>query len=129
MNSDLFFPCNYIIKLILVFFNLVAVSSSPQSLNYLLYHPGNLLRIPFVYENADLSTDLKRGCFIKKVHQFIECVCTGSVPTTITVNLANAKKGDVIRVDTIEFPPGVKPSKNVNKDFIVAVVQSAKNLK
>ena len=105
------------------------MSDSPQSLNFLLYHPGNLLRIPFVYEDADLSTDLKRGCFIKKVHQFIECVCTGSVPTSITVNLANAKKGDVIRVDTIEFPPGVKPSKNVKKDFIVAVVQSAKNLK
>ena len=105
------------------------MSSSPQSINFLLYHPGNLLRIPFVFENADLSTDLKRGCFIKKVSQFIECVCTGPVPATITVNLANAKKGDVIRLDAIEFPAGTKPSKSVSKDFIVAVVQSAKTLK
>ena len=82
-----------------------------------------------MFEDADLSNDLKRGCFVKRVSQFIECVCSGPVPATITINLANAKKGDVIRVDTVQFPPGVKPSKSVKKDFIVAVIQSAKTLK
>ena len=45
------------------------------------------------YINADLSVDLKRDCFVVSVNQFLECTCTGVVPSVIKVDLAEAKKG------------------------------------
>ena len=106
-----------------------AVSDAPQSVNFLLYHPGNLLRIPLAYENADLSIDLKRGCFVARINRYVECVCTGKVPSYIMVDLTGKAKNDVIRVTNLTFPEGVSPSKNVTKDYVIAVVQSAKTVK
>ena len=104
----------------------IAVSDSPLSVNFLLYRPGNLVRIPFIYENADASIDLKRGCFVTSVHRFIECTCTDAVPGFLTVDLTGKEKNDVIRVTNLVFPPGCRPSKNVPADYVIAVIQAAK---
>ena len=104
----------------------IAVSDSPLSVNFLLYRPGNLVRIPFIYENADASIDLKRGCFVTSVHRFIECTCTDAVPAYLTIDLTGKEKNDVIRVTHLVFPPGCRPSKNVPADYVIAVIQAAK---
>jgi hypothetical protein len=91
------------------------VSDSPQSVNFLLYQPGSVLRIPLTYENAELSVDMRRGCFVAKVNRYVECV-----------DLTGREKNDVIRIGSIVFPPGVRPHKTVTDDFVIAVIQSAK---
>jgi large subunit ribosomal protein L25 len=102
------------------------VSDSPQSVNFLLYQPGSVLRIPLTYENAELSVDLRRGCFVAKVNRYVECVCTGDVPNYLNVDLTGREKNDVIRIGSIVFPPGVRPHKTVTDDFVIAVIQSTK---
>lgn len=87
------------------------------------------MRIPFAYENADLSIDLKRGCFVAKINRFVQCVCTGKVPGYIMVDLTGKCKNDVIRINHLVFPEGVRPHKSVAADFVVAVVQSSKTVK
>ena len=105
------------------------VSDSPLSVNFLIYQPGSVMRIPFAYENADLSTDLRRGSFVARINRYIECTCTGKVPAYIMVDLTGKEKNDVIRVNHLVFPPGVRPSRTVKDDFVVAVIQSAKTTK
>lgn len=95
-------------------------------MNFLLYRPGNFVRIPFTFENADASIDLKRGCFVTSVNRFIECVCTDDVPAFLTIDLTGKEKNDVIRVANLVFPPGCRPSRNVPADFVIAVIQAAK---
>jgi hypothetical protein len=84
------------------------------------------MRIPITYVNEDLSTDLRRGCFVVMINRYVECVCQYEVPTTIVVDLTGVEKTDVIRLSNQVLPRGVRPSKKVPSDYILAVIQSAK---
>ena len=103
-----------------------AVTEFPISVNFLRYRPGNRVRIPVIYKNMDQSQDMKRGCFLVHVNQFIECVCDDVVPASIIVDLAEAKKGDVYRLTPTLLPPRVRPSKYVSADYVLGVVQSSR---
>lgn len=102
------------------------VTEFPISVNFLRYRPGNRVRIPVIYKNMDQSQDMKRGCFLVHVNQFIECVCDDVVPASIIVDLAEAKKGDVYRLTPTLLPPRVRPSKYVSADYVLGVVQSSR---
>ena len=99
----------------------------PVSVNFLRYTPGNRLRIPVEFINEDQSQDLRRGCFLVTVNQFVECVCDGEVPAKIVVDLSNVQKGEVIRLNDIVLPDKVRPAKTVGIDYVLGVVQSARS--
>jgi len=103
------------------------VSDLPVAVNFLRYWPGvTRLRIPVEFINEESSQDMKRGCFLVRVNEFVECVCDGDVPSKIVVDLSEAKKGDVIRLNSVKLPPQVRPAKKVAFDFVLGVVQSAR---
>lgn len=104
-----------------------AVTDLPVSVNFLNYGPGSRVRIPVEYINEDQSQDMRRGCFLVRVNNFVECVCDEAVPARITVDLANAKKGDVYRLNTVGLPPKVRPSRSVTLDYVLGVVQASKS--
>jgi hypothetical protein len=102
------------------------VTGNPLSVNFLRYVPGNRLRIPIDFANSDQSLDLRRGCFIVRVNKSIECICDDQVPSKITLDLSAAQKGDVFRINSLTFPPHVRPALTVAPDFVVCVVKSAR---
>lgn len=97
----------------------------PLSVNFLKYWPGNTMRIPFLFVNKDQSEDLKRGSFLVHVNSFVDCTCDGEVPAYIPVNAATLKNRDVVRLSSLELPPGVRPSRSVPSDYVIAVVKSS----
>lgn len=108
-------------------FETIIVSEQPVNVNFLRYWPGvTRLRIPVEFANQESSQDMRRGCFLVRVHQFVECICDGEVPSKIVADLSEAKKGDVIRLSNVKLPPQVRPAKKVPLDFVLGVVQSAR---
>jgi len=102
------------------------LTEKPMSLNFIKYWPGTRMRIPVEFINADQSVDLRRGSFLITVNKFIECICDMEIPKSLVVDLTGTVKGDVLKLNHIVFPPGVKPSKNVPTDFVVGVVRSSR---
>jgi hypothetical protein len=96
------------------------------SVNFLRYTAGTKVKIPIEYINTDLSNDLKKGCFIYRVNNYIECVCDEEVPKSIIVDAAEAMKGQVYRLNNLQFPPRVRPAKSVPPDFVACVVKTPK---
>lgn len=103
------------------------MSELPVSVNFIKHRPGNRLRIPVEYVNEDASQDLRRGSYLVRVNNFVEVVCDGDVPAKLTVDLSNAKKGDVFRLSTLKLPPKVRPSKRVPLDYVLGVIQSSRS--
>jgi len=101
------------------------VTDDLLSVNFLRYHPGNRLRIPVEFI-VDQSLITKRGCFIVRVNKFIECVCEDEVPATIKLDLGEAQKGDVFRVNALNLPEKVRPAKTVPPDYVLCVVKTVK---
>lgn len=93
--------------------------------NFLRYHPGRPLKLPIVYINQEESPALKRDGFIIPVNKYIECLIEDGapIPDALELECTGLKLKDVVRIDRINFPDGVRPSKRVNLDtFIVGPV-------
>lgn len=105
--------------------NHLAVNDLPLSVNFLKYWPGNTMRVPFKFVNKDLSEDLRRGCFLVHVNSFVDCTCDGDVPDFIQIDATTFKNRDVIRLSLVELPPGVRPTRSVPSDYVIAVVKSS----
>lgn len=101
------------------------MSERPLNINFLRQSSKTRYRIPIQYLNEDMCTDMKRGNFLIPVNKFIECVCDNDIiPRTLTIDVANAKLGDIFRTSAIMFPPGVRPSINVPADYVLSVLSS-----
>ena len=98
----------------------------PIAVNFLKYRPGNRMRIPVDFVNADMSVDLRRGCFLTRINRFVECICENDVPTKLVVDLSGVQKGDVVRLSALTLPAGVRPSPTVPSDYVIAVIKSFK---
>jgi large subunit ribosomal protein L25 len=105
-------------------YDLHTVTGAPLSVNFLRYKPGNRLRIPIEFVNAEQSQDIKRGSFVVSVQQYLDCVCDGEVPHSIALDLSGAQKGDIYRLSALGLPPQVRPAKNVAPDLVIAVVKT-----
>lgn len=93
--------------------------------NYLRYFPGRPIKIPIVYINEDESAAMKRGGFVVPVNRHVSCVIEEGVdiPEAIELDLAGATLKEVVRIDRLIFPDGVKPSKRVHKEkFLVGTI-------
>jgi hypothetical protein len=93
--------------------------------NYLRYFPGRPIKIPIIYVNEEESGALKRGGFVVPQNRHVSCLVEDGVPIpeAIEMDCTGLRLKDVIRVDRLMFPEGVKASKRVNKNrFLVGTV-------
>jgi hypothetical protein len=93
--------------------------------NFLRYHPGKPIKIPIVYVNEDESGAMKRGGFIVPQNRHVSCLVEDGVPIpeAIEMDCTGLKLKEVIRLDRMIFPPGVKASKKVDPEkFLVGTL-------
>lgn len=97
--------------------------------NFLRYHPGRPLKIPFNFINTEDSPALKRDGFVVPIQRKIECFIEdgADIPEAIDVECTGVKFREVIRPDRLILPDGVRFSDRVRKQtekrrFIVGVV-------
>jgi len=93
--------------------------------NYLRYHAGKPIEIPIVYANEDESGAMKRGGFVVPQNRHISCLVEDGVPIpeAVEMDCTGLKLNEVIRMDRIIFPPGVKASKRVKPErFLVGTL-------
>jgi large subunit ribosomal protein L25 len=89
--------------------------------NFLRYHAGRPIKIPIVYINQEESPALKRDGYIIPVNKYVECIIEDGVPIPKNLELecTGLQLKQVIKIDRLIFPDGVKPSKRVNPDTFV----------
>jgi large subunit ribosomal protein L25 len=101
------------------------VQSTVFCTNFLRYFPGRPIKIPIVNINEEESPALKRGGFLAPISRHVECVVEDGVPIPEKLELecTGLRIKEVVRLERIVFPDGVKPSKNVKVDqFLVGTV-------
>lgn len=101
------------------------VQSTIYCANFLRYFPGRPIKIPIVYVNQEESPAMKRGGFIAPISRHVECVVEDGVaiPERLELECTGLRVKEVVRMERILFPDGVKPSHRVNLDtFLVGTV-------
>ncbi|MDO8883970.1 MAG: 50S ribosomal protein L25/general stress protein Ctc [Pseudotabrizicola sp.] len=80
------------------------------------------------FENQDKAPGLKRGGTLTVVRQEVELeVTAGDIPDHITVDLTGKNIGDVIHIDDVVLPEGVKPS--IARNFVIANIAAPSGLR
>jgi large subunit ribosomal protein L25 len=89
--------------------------------NFLRYFPGRPLKIPIVYINTEESPALKRDGFIIPINKHIECFVEDGVaiPDAIELECTGVVLKDVLRMDRLIFPDGVRPTDRVDPESFV----------
>jgi ribosomal protein L25 (general stress protein Ctc) len=102
------------------------LTGSPQNINWLKWAPGARMRIPINFKNTDDCVDLKRGSFLIRVNQFVECIVDNvdKMPGFIDVDVSGASKGSVLSLKNMVFPDGCRPSNNVPQGFVAGVIKN-----
>lgn len=93
--------------------------------NYLRYHPGRPIKIPIVYVNEEESPALKRGGFIAPISRYVTCLVEdgAAIPECLELECTGLQTREVLRLDRITFPDGVRICKRVKQDrFIIGSV-------
>mmetsp|Transcript_22083 Transcript_22083/g.33370 ORF Transcript_22083/g.33370 Transcript_22083/m.33370 type:complete len:316 (+) Transcript_22083:156-1103(+) len=100
--------------------------------NYLRYHAGRPIKIPIKYVNEEDSPVMKRGAFIAPINRYVSCLVEDGVPIPdfIEVDCTGLDLKNVVRMDRVIIPEGVRVSKYVKQDrFIVGTVFGARGAK
>jgi large subunit ribosomal protein L25 len=80
------------------------------------------------FENQDKAPGLKRGGTLTVVRQEVELeVTAGDIPDHITVDLTGKNIGDVIHIDDVVLPEGVKPT--IARNFVIANIAAPSGLR
>ena len=80
------------------------------------------------FENHEASPGLKRGGTLVIVRPEVELeVTAGDIPDHITVDLTGSNIGDVIHINDIPLPAGVKPT--IDRNFVVANISAPSGLR
>jgi len=101
------------------------IKNKPYCVNYLRYYPGREIEIPVLYVNEEESATLKRGGFIVPLKRKIPVTIEQGVPIPdfIRLECAGLKRKEVLKVDRLIIPEGVKMCKHVNpKTFLIGSV-------
>jgi len=81
------------------------------------------LFIHVTFENHEKSPGLKRGGALTIVRAEVELeVLAGDIPDHITVDLSGREIGDVIHINDIALPNGVRPT--IARNFVVANISA-----
>jgi hypothetical protein len=102
------------------------VTGNVISVNFLIYRPGNRVSIPVEFINEDANEDIKKGLFLTPINTFVECTCAGDIPEKFVLDVSTTPKRGVVRIDAIQFPPGVQPTTKVAKDMVLAIIKTPK---
>ncbi|SDI07798.1 50S ribosomal protein L25/general stress protein Ctc [Alloyangia pacifica] len=77
--------------------------------------------------NDEQAPGLKRGGVLTIVRQEVELnVLAGDIPDHITVDLAGKQIGDVIHINDVVLPEGVKPT--IDRNFVIANISAPRGL-
>lgn len=101
------------------------VQGSIYCANFLRYFPGRPIKIPIVYINTEESPALKRDGFIIPVSKHIECFIEDGVaiPEAIELECTGVVLKEVLRMDRLIFPDGVRATDRVDQEnFVVGPV-------
>ena len=78
--------------------------------------------------NQDKCVGLKRGGVLTIVRSEVELsVIAGDIPDQITVDLDGLAIGDIIHINDVTLPKGVKPT--VDRNFVIANISAPSGLK
>ena len=96
--------------------------------NFCRYHPGRAIPLPITYINEEESPALKREAFIIPIQRKIWCTVEDGVdiPESLDLECTGLRLKQVIRLDRLILPDGVRFSKEIEKkrdDTIIGVVQ------
>lgn len=106
------------------------VQGSVYCANFLRYHAGRPLKIPLTYVNEEESAALKRDGYIIPVRKFVECLVEEGVPIpdALEVECTGLQLKDVIRMDRLIFPDGVKPIGSLDlQNFVIGPVRGGRS--
>lgn len=103
------------------------VMSTIYCANFVRYHAERPIKIPIVQINEEESPALKRDGYIVPIKRYIECLVEegASIPERLELECTGLQSKDVIRLDRIIIPDGVRVSDRVRKignEFIIGVV-------
>ena len=80
------------------------------------------LFIPVEFLNQGTCPGIKRGGTLNVVRHEVELnVTAGDIPDRLTVDLGEAKMGDVIKISSITLPAGVTPT-ITDRDFVICSI-------
>lgn len=107
------------------------VNDTVYCCNYLRYFPGRAIKLPLLLINEEESPALKRDGYLIPINRYVECVIEDGVPIPeeLEVECTGLQFKQVIRLDRVIFPEGVKPSKKVlkrGKEFIIGPIHGGK---
>ncbi|THD84817.1 50S ribosomal protein L25/general stress protein Ctc [Aliigemmobacter aestuarii] len=86
------------------------------------------LFIHVTFENHEQAPGLKRGGTLVVVRPEVELeVTAGDIPDHITVDLTGRQIGDVIHINDVALPEGVKPT--IDRNFVIANISAPSGLR
>ena len=111
--------------------NVHPVNDTVYCCNFLRYYPGRPIKLPLLMINEEESPALKRDGFLIPINRFVECIIDEGVdiPEELEVECTGLQFKQVIRLDRVIFPEGVRPSKKVlkHKDFMIGPIHGGKS--
>ena len=80
------------------------------------------------FENHKASPGIKKGGVLTVVRAEVELnVLAGDIPDHITVDLTGREVGDVIHINDVALPAGVKPT--IDRNFVIANISAPSGLR
>ncbi|WP_347268510.1 50S ribosomal protein L25/general stress protein Ctc [Paracoccus sp. (in: a-proteobacteria)] len=106
------------------------VKDLPTHIDFLRLHRDTrvnlFIHVNFV--NHEASPGLKRGGTLTVVRPEVELMVTASdIPDHITVDLTGKQIGDVVHIEDIDLPKGVKPT--IDRNFVIANIAAPSGLR
>jgi large subunit ribosomal protein L25 len=105
------------------------VKDLPTHVDFMRVHDESRIElfVHVTFINHEASPGLKRGGTLTVVRPEVELeVTAGDIPDHITVDLTGKKIGDVIHIDDVQLPAGVKPT--IARNFVIANVAAPAGL-
>ena len=105
------------------------VKDLPTHVDFMRIHDESRINlfIHVTFENHEASPGLKRGGTLTVVRPEVELeVVAGDIPDHITVDLTGKQIGDVIHINDVVLPNGVKPT--IARNFVIANIAAPSGL-
>ena len=105
------------------------VKDLPTHIDFMRLHDDSRINlfIHVTFINHDAAPGLKRGGTLTVVRPEVELeVVAGDIPDHITVDLTGKQIGDVIHINDVVLPNGVKPT--IARNFVIANIAAPSGL-
>ncbi|MCL4068591.1 50S ribosomal protein L25/general stress protein Ctc [Pseudomonas sp. GX19020] len=105
------------------------VKDLPTHVDFMRIHDNSrinlFIHVDFI--NADKAPGIKRGGTLTVVRAEVELeVVASDIPAQITVDLEGKQIGDVIHIEDVALPKGVKPT--IGRNFVIANIAAPSGL-